>query len=40
MEIQLPEKLINVIMHSITSVETNVKCNDARGDYFRPQRGI
>jgi hypothetical protein len=24
-EIQLPDSLINVIMHSVTSVETNVK---------------
>jgi hypothetical protein len=39
-EIQLPDSLINVIMHSITSVETNVKWNGARGSYFRPQRGI
>jgi ribonuclease HI len=27
-------------MHSITSVETNVKWNGARGNFFRPQRGI
>jgi hypothetical protein len=39
-EIQLPDSLINVIMHSVTSVETNVKWNGARGSYFRPQRGI
>jgi hypothetical protein len=32
--------MINVIMHSVTSVETNVKWNGARGSYFRPQRGI
>jgi hypothetical protein len=39
-EIKLPDQLINVIMHSVTSVETNVKWNGARGDFFRPQRGI
>jgi hypothetical protein len=39
-EVQLPESMINVIMHSVTSVETNVKWNGARGTYFRPQRGI
>jgi hypothetical protein len=27
-------------MHSVTSVETNVKWNGARSEYFRPQRGI
>ncbi|MCH82717.1 putative ribonuclease H protein, partial [Trifolium medium] len=32
--------MINVIMHSVTSVETNVKWHGARADYFRPQRGI
>jgi hypothetical protein len=39
-EIKLPDKMINVIMHSITSVETNVKWHGARAEYFRPQRGI
>lgn len=38
--IKLPERLVNVIMHAITSVETNVKWNGARTDYFHPQRGI
>jgi hypothetical protein len=32
--------MINLIMHSVTSVETNVKWNGARSEYFRPQRGI
>jgi hypothetical protein len=32
--------MINVIMHSVTSVEMNVKWNGAREVYFRPQRGI
>jgi hypothetical protein len=39
-EVGLPEKMINVIMHAVTSVETNVKRNGARAEYFRPQRGI
>jgi hypothetical protein len=39
-EIKLPEKMVNVIMHAITSVETNVKWNGARGEFFRPHRGI
>ncbi|MCH81648.1 putative ribonuclease H protein, partial [Trifolium medium] len=39
-EIKLPDQLINLIMHSVTSVETNVKWNGARGEFFRPQRGI
>jgi hypothetical protein len=40
MEIHLPDKLVNIIMHLVTSVETNVKWNGARNEYFRPQRGI
>src|SRR3954467_2556256 len=32
--------MINVIMHAVTSVETNVNWNGARNAYFRPQRGI
>jgi hypothetical protein len=39
-EIGIPQKMMNVIMHSVTSVETNVKWNGARADFFRPQRGI
>jgi hypothetical protein len=39
-EIKLPECLVNLIMHAVTSVETNVKWNGARAEYFRPQRGI
>ncbi|PNX92648.1 hypothetical protein L195_g015788 [Trifolium pratense] len=39
-EIKLPDKMVNVVMHAITSVETNVKWNGARSDFFRPQRGI
>ncbi|MCH79475.1 putative ribonuclease H protein [Trifolium medium] len=39
-EMKLPKVIINVIMHSITSVETNVKWHGAHTDYFRPQRGI
>jgi len=32
--------MINVIMHVVTSVETNVKWNGARLDYIRPHRGF
>jgi hypothetical protein len=39
-EIKFPEVLINVIMHAVSSVWTNVKWNGARADYFKPQRGI
>ncbi|WJX67818.1 hypothetical protein P8452_52254 [Trifolium repens] len=39
-EINLPEILVNVIMHGVTSVTTNVKWNGTRSDYFKPQRGI
>jgi ribonuclease HI len=39
-EIKFPEVLINVIMHAVTSVMTNVKWNGARSNYFKPQRGI
>lgn len=31
---------MKVIMHSVTSVETNVNWNGARNEYFRPQHGI
>ncbi|PNX73217.1 ribonuclease H [Trifolium pratense] len=40
MEIKLPDNLIKLIMHMVTSVETNVKWNGARNEYFRPKRGI
>lgn len=40
MEIQIHENLINIIMLILKSVETNVKWNEARSSYFRPQRGI
>jgi hypothetical protein len=39
-EINFPEALINVIMHSVTSVMTNVKWNGMRTEFFKPQRGI
>jgi hypothetical protein len=39
-EMKLPEAVVNVIMHAITSVETNVKWHGAHADFFRPQRGI
>ncbi|PNX84361.1 ribonuclease H [Trifolium pratense] len=40
MEIKFPEALINVIMHAVTIVMTNVKWNGAKSTYFKPQRGI
>jgi hypothetical protein len=40
MEIGLPETLVNIVMHAVTSVMTNVKWNGARSEYFKPQRGI
>lgn len=39
-EIKLPTNMIKLIMHAVTSVETNVNWNGARSNYFRPQRGI
>lgn len=39
-EIQLPDNIINIVMHVVTGVETNVKWNGARSDCFRPKRGI
>jgi hypothetical protein len=39
-EIKLPEVIINVIMHAVSSVWTNVKWNGARADYFKPHRGM
>ncbi|WJX55356.1 Protein DETOXIFICATION 41 [Trifolium repens] len=39
-EANFPDNIINIIMHSVTSVETNVKWHGARAEYFRPQRGI
>lgn len=31
---------MNVIMHSLSSVETNVNWHGSCNEYFRPQRGI
>lgn len=39
-EIQIPEPMMNVIMHPITSIETNVNWNSGINGFFRPQRGI
>jgi hypothetical protein len=39
-EVGLPSSMVDIIMHSITSVKTNVKWNGARAEYFEPQRGI
>lgn len=35
-EIKLPASIINLIMHSVSSVETNVDWNEARCSYFNP----
>lgn len=40
MEVQIPEEMSKVIMHSVTSKKTNVKWNGDRRKLFRPQRGI
>lgn len=39
-EIQIPEKILNVIIHFVASVETNVNWNGSRNNLFHPQRGI
>ena len=39
-EIGFLDVLIDLIKHGVTSVETNVKWNGARTEYFRPQRHI
>lgn len=39
-EIYFPNIMTNIIMHAVKSVETNVNCNRARSEYFRPQCGI
>lgn len=39
-EIQRPATIINIIMHVVSSVETNVKWNGARNKYFRLKHGI
>jgi hypothetical protein len=35
--IKLHMNMINLIMHSVINVETNVTWHGARADYFRPQ---
>lgn len=39
-EINLHMKIINIIMHGMTSVETNIKWNGSTSEYFCPNRGI
>jgi hypothetical protein len=39
-EVGIPDDMLNVIMHGVTSVKTNVKWHGARAAYFNPQRGI
>src|SRR4051812_33125049 len=38
-EIKFPSKMINIIMHTVTSVETNIKWNRSRLEFFHPGRG-
>lgn len=39
-ELQLPDNLVNVIMHTMTSIITNVKWNGTIAKYFKLHRGI
>lgn len=39
-ETKIPTNLVNIIMHGITSEETNIKWNGSRSQYFGPSRGI
>lgn len=39
-EIGIPDKMINLVMHRVTSVETNINWNGSRGEFFPPQHGI
>lgn len=39
-EIGVPKNMVNVIMHAISSVETNVNWHGVRGEFFRPRHGI
>ncbi|XP_058771248.1 uncharacterized protein LOC131644704 [Vicia villosa] len=39
-EVGISGRMLNVILHAISTVETNVKWNGAGGEFFCPQRGI
>lgn len=39
-EVGIPNDLLQVVMHGISSVRTNVMWNGVRSDFFTPQRGI
>lgn len=39
-EVGLPQVMVQFIMHSITSVQSNVLWNGNRYEFFSPQRGI
>lgn len=39
-EVNIPDSMFNVIMHFVSSVETNVMWKGVRSEFFRPQRGI
>ncbi|KAK2417953.1 hypothetical protein QL285_040194 [Trifolium repens] len=40
LEIKIPDEMINVIMHCVTSVKSNVLWNGSRSDFFTPQCGV
>lgn len=39
-EVGLPDCMINIIMHCVESVRTNVMWNGSRAEFFCPNRGI
>lgn len=39
-EVGLPSHLIDIIMHRVTSVQSNAKWHSSRTEYFRTQKGI
>jgi hypothetical protein len=40
LEIKIPDDMINVIMHCVTSIKSDVLWNGNRSDFFSPQCGI
>jgi hypothetical protein len=39
-EVGIPVEMINVIMYSVRTVNTNVRWNDTRSEYFAPKKGL
>lgn len=39
-EIKLPQQMLNIILHGVMSVETNINWNDNPSNYSRSERGI